>query len=134
MSTTTPLLRRVPRGRWVAVVRRDVVQRVRTAGTTWRLPFLERFAEDADEPVVLPLHARARTRDGVSVSVAGRCNFSSVASSRAAIAGSWRRSSASDAGDSPPSASATEHSTFSDCSRFFTSCVTRAPVSCTASM
>lgn len=76
MTTTTHLLRRVPPGRWVAVVRRGVVRRVHTSGVAWRLPLLERFVEDVDDAQEIPLHARSTTRDGVPVLVLAEATVS----------------------------------------------------------
>lgn len=76
MTATTPLVRRVPPGRWVAVVRRGVVRRVRTSGPIWRLPFLERFVEDVVGPSEAPVLARSVTRDGVPVLVLAEATVS----------------------------------------------------------
>ena len=76
MTATTSLLRRVPRGSWVAVVRRGVVRRVRTSGVAWRLPLVEQFVEDADHPSDAPLSARSTTRDGVPVLVLAEAKVS----------------------------------------------------------
>jgi hypothetical protein len=66
---SAPLVRRVPDAGWVAVVRRGVVRRVRTAGLVVRLPVLETFVEGVDGPAEVPVSARATTRDGVPVLV-----------------------------------------------------------------
>lgn len=76
MTATTPLLRRVPPGRWVAVVRRGVVRRVRTSGIAWRLPLVERLVEDADGPAETSVLARSTTRDGVPVLVLAEATVS----------------------------------------------------------
>lgn len=76
MTATTPLVRRVPRGHWVAVVRRGVVRRVRTSGLIWRLPLVERFVEDAETPSEAPVLARSVTRDGVPVLVLAEATVS----------------------------------------------------------
>lgn len=76
MTDTTSLIRWVPRGRWVAVVRGDVVRRVRTSGLIWRLPLVERFVEDNEGPGEVPLLSRATTRDGVPVLVLAEATVS----------------------------------------------------------
>ncbi len=76
MTATTSLLRRVPRGSWVAVVRRGVVRRVRTSGLAWRLPLVEQFVEEADGPSEASLLARSTTRDGVPVLVLAEATVS----------------------------------------------------------
>lgn len=76
MTATTSLFRRVPRDRWVAVVRRGVVRRVRTSGVAWRLPAVERFVEAPDDLDGVPLHARTTTRDGVPVLVLAEATVS----------------------------------------------------------
>ncbi|GAB3199503.1 hypothetical protein GCM10027062_16350 [Nocardioides hungaricus] len=76
MTPTTYLVRRVRRGRWVAVVRRGVVRRVHPRGLAWRLPLVERFVEEAHDPCEVPVHARATTRDGVPVLVLAEATVS----------------------------------------------------------
>jgi len=76
MATTTNLIRWVPRGMWVAVVRDGVVRRVRTSGLVCRLPLVEQFVEETDGPCEVPLHARATTRDGVPVLVLAEATVS----------------------------------------------------------
>lgn len=76
MTASTTLLRRVPRGRWVAVVRRGVVRRLHTSGVAWRLPAVERFVEEPDDLHGVPLHARTTTRDGVPVLVLAEATVS----------------------------------------------------------
>ena len=76
MTATTALLCRVPRGRWVAVVRRGVVTRVFTSGVAWRLPFVDRFVERPEDLDGVPIHARATTRDGVPVHVLAKAAIS----------------------------------------------------------
>ncbi|WP_459969137.1 SPFH domain-containing protein [Nocardioides pyridinolyticus] len=76
MTAATPLVRWVPRGHWVAVVRRGVVRRVRTSGPIWRLPFVERFVEDVVGPSEAPVLARSVTRDGVPVLVLAEATVS----------------------------------------------------------
>lgn len=76
MTATTSLFRRVPRDRWVAVVRRGVVRRLHTSGVAWRLPAVERFVEEPDDLHDVPIHARTTTRDGVPVLVLAEATVS----------------------------------------------------------
>lgn len=76
MTATASPIRLVPPGRWVAVVRRGVVRRVRSSGLVWRLPVVEQFVEEADGPCEVPLFARSTTRDGVPVLVLAEATVS----------------------------------------------------------
>lgn len=76
MTSSTALIRRVQPGWRVAVVRRGVVRRVRTSGVAWRLPLVESFVEEVDDPHDVPLHVRATTRDGVPVLVLAEATVS----------------------------------------------------------
>lgn len=69
-------VRRVPRGQWVATTRRGVVRRARGSGFAWRLPFLEEFEADIEEPHEIPLGVRATTSDGVPVLVLAEATVS----------------------------------------------------------
>lgn len=62
-------VRRVQPGQWLAVTRGGVVRRSRTSGLAWRLPLVERFEADVDQPHELPVGVRATTADGVPVLV-----------------------------------------------------------------
>jgi hypothetical protein len=66
LATCTRL---VPRGRWVAVVRRAAVRRVHDAGAAYRMPFVDSFVSLPSGPHGRPLTVRATTCDGLRVAV-----------------------------------------------------------------
>jgi len=65
----TTCVRRVQPGQWMVVTRHGLVVRECRSGLGWRLPLVERFEQDLDEPHEIPVGVRATTRDGVPVLV-----------------------------------------------------------------
>jgi len=65
----TTCVRSVRAGQWLVVTRRGLVVRECRSRLGWRLPFVERFEQDLDQPHEIPVGVRAKTRDGVPVLV-----------------------------------------------------------------